>query len=1670
VIIKRIGQLAFAFAGAASLLLALLWIVGADVSRPSNTPAATTSTIYLPFILRGSPSPILFPPANSHTATVTSPVSIRYAYAIDPTTVTSRTFTVQGMQSGRIAGVYNVNDGLINLTPDAPFWPGELVQASATTHTLYFNGSRPLRSTVWQFWAAVGGGSALLGNSGQQLSQTGNLTVMLGDVDSDGDLDAVLGGRDAYPYQSRPHLWLNDGRGFFNDSGQEFGAYTGGRATLGDLDGDSDLDIFLLHYSLAEIWLNDGSGSFSDSNQSFTHEKSGVYASLGDVDGDGDLDALITGVDSNSIWLNNGDGVFSAGQLFVTQGISRDSNLGDLDGDGDLDAFVAVGGSYGSGADEVWLNNGHGLFSDSGQRLGNSYDQAVSLGDADGDRDLDAWIAGDAGSYLWLNNGEGYFSEGSHLTTAESEWLVPADLDGDGDLDALTSFYGYDPPPSQVWLNNGQGEFTNSGRQFPYSLVPAGLGDVDGDDDIDIWLTGDTNQVWLNENLTIDKHGPAFALIGTPITYTLTVANVDNISYTNVIISDTLPIGAFYVSGGTLTGNVAHWHLPKLAAGETVSVQLVVTATQMITNADYQVEADGGFWRAGPKAVVTTLTPLTVTATNPPDNGQLLTTTTPISVTFSRPVNASTVNSQTFLLYSQQTPLTVANVYTVNGSLAQLVSYVTIRPGDTLMATLSRDVQAADTVPLVPFNWQFRAAVTTPTDATFFNSGQPLGSLYSTDVAFADLNGDSALDVIVVNADQYGNKVFLNDGNGLLTLAQDLSFTNGRGVALGDLDNDGDLDALIANSTIDICNDFYCYDTSGFNQVFLNNGEGLFFHNGQQLGDESVYTDAVALGDLDGDGDLDAFLAAYTCDRIWLNDGAGQFEESDHPFCHYAPFDIALGDLDGDGDLDAFVADKDGAASWFNDGWGNFTEGSQSVDTQDIYAVELGDLDGDGDLDALLSGSEANYRLQNNGGGSLAVVQTLGTDGKDVALGDLDGDGDLDAFLARWGNTELWLNDGTGHLALSSESFDNILGESVDLGDIDGDGDLDAFLGVLGPNQLWLNGTAADLMIHKAQAAHNPVITYTLTFTNHGPHIANNVVITDLLPAALDNLAFSSSRPITATAGVTYSWQVGDLAINDGGRITVTGMMISDSIILHNQVFITSTTFDLHPADNQAAVTYNELAVVNTFPPHNSWELPPGRPISVTFNRAISEATVNHQNFIVRGRQIGIYSGTLTFSGNSVYFNPGAPFRPGEDIVVTLRPDIQAANGDPLIPFTWQFRAAVTAGVGAFMDTGQQLGNSAGLAVALGDLDGDGDLDAFVGTEGQGNEVWLNDGNGYFLDTGQRLGSAISADVALGDLDGDGDLDVYVATGRLYTTPPDEIWFNDGNGFFTDSGQYIGNAWTDGAALGDLDSDGDLDVYIGNDGYNEVWFNNGNGLFTNSGQEIGGLLGLWSQTWSISLGDLDGDGDLDAFEANHGPSLVMLNDGHGFFSSTGQNLGDLFGQDRGAVLGDVDGDGDLDVFLATYGANRVWFNDGQGYFTPGAQLLANEDSYTVALGDLDKDGDLDALVGNVAYPQGAYSELWLNDGTGYFEDFQSVPILSKTRGLAFGDLNGDGSLDAFLANWLNQPDRVWLNPSVPTSVTLTTLSPQPSAAAIPFVAILLAPILLLLAWHRYRTQ
>ncbi|MCO5199191.1 MAG: DUF11 domain-containing protein [Anaerolineae bacterium] len=106
-------------------------------------------------------------------------------------------------------------------------------------------------------------------------------------------------------------------------------------------------------------------------------------------------------------------------------------------------------------------------------------------------------------------------------------------------------------------------------------------------------------------NLSVSKTGPASAYSGDDIVYTLTAQNTGALTATNVIITDVLPVGATWVSGGSYNNGLVTWTVPELAVDEVIQRQLKVQANSTIVNADYGISADGGFFSAGFPAVIT---------------------------------------------------------------------------------------------------------------------------------------------------------------------------------------------------------------------------------------------------------------------------------------------------------------------------------------------------------------------------------------------------------------------------------------------------------------------------------------------------------------------------------------------------------------------------------------------------------------------------------------------------------------------------------------------------------------------------------------------------------------------------------------------------------------------------------------------------------------------------------------------------------------------------------------------------------------------------------------------------------------------------------------------------------------------------------------------------------
>ena len=215
------------------------------------------------------------------------------------------------------------------------------------------------------------------------------------------------------------------------------------------------------------------------------------------------------------------------------------------------------------------------------------------------------------------------------------------------------------------------------------------------------------------------------------------------------------------------------------------------------------------------------------------------------------------------------------------------------------------------------------------------------------------------------------------------------------------------------------------------------------FDVAQSVSGAATGASAFALGDLNGNGHINAVVATASGNQVYLNDGHGVFTASGSPFGSAGATAIALGSLTASGALDAVVVNADGSVQvWTNDGTGVFTL-AQTISGIGAQALALGDLDASGTLDLFVATSAGNRVYLNNGSGALtASGGVFGTaSGVSVALGDVDGDGKLDALVgAGSSGSALWMNQGGGVFTAAPQSFTGTPADRVAIADLNNDG------------------------------------------------------------------------------------------------------------------------------------------------------------------------------------------------------------------------------------------------------------------------------------------------------------------------------------------------------------------------------------------------------------------------------------------------------------------------------------------------------------------------------------------------------------------------------------------------------------------------------------------------------
>ena len=362
--------------------------------------------------------------------------------------------------------------------------------------------------------------------------------------------------------------------------------------------------------------------------------------------------------------------------------------------------------------------------------------------------------------------------------------------------------------------------------------------------------------------------------------------------------------------------------------------------------------------------------------------------------------------------------------------------------------------------------------------------------------------------------------------------------------------------------------------------------------------------------------------------------------------------------------------------------------------------------------------------------------------------------------------------------------------------------------------------------------------------------------------------------------------------------------------------------------------------------------------------------------------------------------------------------------------------------------------------VAAADVDADGDVDFYVvGGNTTPNHFYRNRGDGTFEEAGAELGLDLvhwGSGPAFGDIDGDGDLDLFVGA---VTGDPHHLFENrldQAEARFVDvtraSGIRLTSANTVSATFFDYDRDGFVDLFLshwsnryetGKD-TETVWRNNGDGSFSNTSVETGIADALveadtdWSFTPNFSDIDGDGDGDL-LMAADFEESQVFLNNDDGTFTNVTDQDVIIDQAGMGAAVGDYDNDGDMDWFVTSiynldvqggreFG-NRLYRNDGGAFrdMTLPAKVDDGGWAWGACAADFDNDGNVDIMhVNGWDVDEGKdYRRdpirFFHNTGPGnviFREISREIGLTndSQGRGVACFDMERDGDVDILISN------------------------------------------------------
>lgn len=1504
--------------------------------------------------------------------------------------------------------------------------------------------------------------------------------VAAADFDSDGDVDVVLsqeGGTIKY--------LINNGNGVFSNSGQTIGDRANSRDLLAeDIDNDGDVDIIAGRgQQVTTVYINDGDGNFSNFAQLFNTANRVVG---GDFNRDGQFD-IITGGDTSIIAYRSN--FVTSGNFVVNQTISTNAvtalGLVDLNQDGAADLISATNG----GGHQVYLNNGTGTFIAHGSPfygVGNSVRFAFADVDADGDMDIITAVKNN--NRIWLNDGNANFAMGSLYSSS-----LPNDI-AIGTVSVTREL----PTANLVLLSPLSGELVDNTESIDTGAVNFVVVAVNGiAANVAVPVQGFYGTIIVNRDgsysYTIDTNTQEFISLGR--------GDVGTDSYTYILTDGVTVIF------DTLTLTVQGFNdAPTVAA----PLSVIISEDQTTGNA-FNLLSGASDPDSDPLGVV-------VTQTSGDTTGIVLSgTSINYIANYYEQLQAGqneVINLQYDIVDGQGGGVSQTAKITITG-----LNDAPQARDDNVIMQVGGNTDAGSAIAISHYGYFHQVAkfdlstfgdgpydlvLSGPDAIRFYTSIDSIAKtagLYFLEQANEnkpiDVNFDNTYDVTLELNQSYGvtlaitvepftypdailtpvvgdTDIVINDNlTGALSLSQSTTTGVQWAQALGDIDNDGDLDLMIIGRTT----------TDGIT-VWKNDGSGTFFDTGQKIIFPGYNTFDMQLVDIDYDGDLDAVVTSFDQElHLIVNDGTGVFSDGGELGFRNRHAHLNLTDIEKDGDVDLITQHQiTGVTVSLNDGMGGFVQDSSPLARS--VSVAHGDVNKDGYEDIVVTTTNSIIVYYNDfiNSGKYIVAANIPvpvSSPQAIELVDLNGDGFLDIYgqAGRSNYTTVYLSDfGAKFEAISLEFGVSDSGSLYDFGDFNNDGYLDILHKTgYGNNFIMLNdGTGTNYTIQTlpsttpidVDVADLDLILQAQNITLNPINSIPGLIIGNILSNDNDvDNTISDYRVLTINGLLpvndvfTIDGDYGQLIVNiDGSYIYTTDENNLDvqniaalGPLVESFSYLMSDGATTNPLESSATLTITinngNLAPVVDAPLLTSFSENAGSTQVANLLVGVSDpngdSVIVENTHLLEGNDVGVnllgtvviqvdpsaykylaegeverivyeYNVNDTKGGlvtNTATFEiTGVNDAPmAIDDLVIIKPNLLLANGG-VIPIETYNDFHVIARFN-LNDFGQTYQNLT--------LRGEDSKLFRLNLDENSNQVILSfrERPSFELPRDADLDNYYNVTVVNNNFSRDFQIHVntliYPDAIVPFVTSTALVYEN----INTDGNLAIGQSTSIGEnhrfSIGDIDNDGDLDTVFshGTTGVG-IWKNDGAGILVDTLQSLplGGTFVL-----QTTLADLDGDGDLDlVISPRSGFLHISLNDGNGNFS-TPEKL-TLFSIREGQpFVADFDNDGDVDILVAKDQAgSKLLLNDGLGNFSLFSQTLPSLAGSAAA--DIDLDGDIDIALG--AYNSGVLIYSNDLDGSGQFIHTDTVNLIGSSL-VDFADLNNDSYPDLVIANFFH---------------------------------------------------